>query len=49
MHGAGIVSLSYVMDSIVESSTHNDGEPDVEPFVRGLNSIKPVCRWSSGT
>ena len=49
MHGVGIASLSYAMDSIVESSTHNNGEPDVETFIRGLKSIKPVCRWSSGT
>lgn len=48
MHGAGIISLSYLMDAIADPIL-DDRPPTVEDFVRGLNVIKPVCRWTEGT
>ena len=48
MHGAGIISLSYLMDAIADPIL-DDRPPAVEDFVRGLKVIKPVCRWTEGT
>ena len=47
MHGAGIISLSFIMDAIAEpliDATH----PTVDDFCVGLKSIEPVCRWTAG-
>ncbi len=48
MHGAGIISLSFVMDAIAEPLLEQR-TPDVADFVRGLKVIEPICRWSEGT
>jgi DGQHR domain-containing protein len=47
MHGAGIISLSFVMDAIAEPLLEQ-GTPDVADFVRGLKIIEPVCHWTNG-
>ena len=47
MHGAGIVSLSYLMDRIAEPIllTRTVNQTD---FIQGLRLIEPVCHWTSG-
>jgi DGQHR domain-containing protein len=47
MHGAGVVSLSFVMDAIAEPLL-DDSVPTIETYVHGLKVIEPVCHWSSG-
>lgn len=48
MHGAGVISMSFVMDAIADPVL-DDRLPTVEDFVRGLKVIEPVCRWTEGT
>ena len=47
MHGAGIVSLSFLMDAIAEPLLDNRSVA-VKDFVHGLKTIEPLCRWTSG-
>ena len=47
MHGAGIVSLSYLMDAIAEPILL-DREVTTTDFVNGLRVIEPLCHWTSG-
>lgn len=53
VHGAGVVSLGYLMDSIVEKrkGDRRPGQPLVstEVFEKDLSLIEPICRWTSGT
>lgn len=47
MHGAGVVSLGFVMDAISEryrSETH----PSLKQFKQDLKPLKAVCRWTDG-
>jgi DGQHR domain-containing protein len=47
MHGAGIVSMGFVMDAIAER--HRDrGVPNVALFSRDLAPLKKVCKWTNG-
>src|SRR6266581_3179656 len=47
MHGAGIVSLGFVMDAIGERY-RPVGLPSREQFINDLTPLKEVCRWTAG-
>lgn len=47
MHGAGIVSLGFVMDAIAERHRAG-GLPGEEDFLRDLQPLKEICRWTDG-
>ena len=47
MHGAGIVSLSFLMDAIAESLLEQR-IPTVEDYLQGLRLIRPLCHWTAG-
>ena len=47
MHGAGIVSMGFLMDAIAER--HREvGVPDESHFREDLEPLKEVCRWTDG-
>ena len=47
MHGAGIMSLSFVMDAIADR--HRTQEPVTEEsFLAGLRPLSEACRWTDG-
>ena len=47
MHGAGIVSMGFLMDAIAER--HRDVRIPVEAqFREDLEPLKEVCRWTDG-
>jgi DGQHR domain-containing protein len=47
MHGAGIVSMGYLMETIGER--HRDtGLPTYDQFVSDLVPLRDVCRWTDG-
>ncbi|MEQ1886567.1 MAG: DGQHR domain-containing protein DpdB [Bryobacteraceae bacterium] len=47
MHGAGIVSMGFLMDAIAER--HRDlGMPAEAQFREDLEPLKDVCRWTDG-
>lgn len=45
-HGAGIVSMGFLMDTIAE--VHSDEIPTQEEFVSHLEPLIPVCQWTEG-
>jgi DGQHR domain-containing protein len=47
MHGAGIVSMGFVMDAIADHHRRTR-IPSVSQFAAGLNAIAPDCRWTDG-
>ena len=47
MHGAGIVSLGFVMDAITDAHRRTP-VPSVRQFTTGLDSIASECRWTDG-
>jgi DGQHR domain-containing protein len=47
MHGAGIVSLGFVMDAIAERH-RSMGAPSTNDFEDDLVPLKDVCRWTDG-
>jgi DGQHR domain-containing protein len=47
MHGAGVVSLGFVMDAISERY-RSDGFPSIKQFKQDLKPLKSVCRWTDG-
>lgn len=47
MHGAGIVSLGFVMDAIGERHRES-GILEAGHFVEDLKPLKGVCRWTDG-
>jgi DGQHR domain-containing protein len=47
MHGAGIVSLGFVMDAIVDRNREKTAIPD-DVFAEDLRAIAPACRWTDG-
>ena len=47
MHGAGIISLGFVMDAIAERYRAT-GLPSEEQFTDDLMPLKEVCRWNDG-
>src|SRR5208282_1921593 len=47
MHGAGIVSMGFVMDAIAERYRAK-GVPARSDFASDLEPLKDVCRWTDG-
>ncbi len=47
MHGAGIVSIGFVMDAIADRY-RQAGVPTVEQFRQDLEPLRDVCRWTDG-
>jgi DGQHR domain-containing protein len=47
MHGAGIISMGFVMDAIADR--HRESRvPTVKQFVAGVAPIASQCRWTDG-
>jgi DGQHR domain-containing protein len=47
MHGAGVVSLGFVMDAVADR--HRDRNPvDRDTFAQDLQGIREACRWTEG-
>jgi hypothetical protein len=47
MHGAGIVSLGFLMDAIADRY-RNEGLPSQEQFCQDLKPLQDICRWTDG-
>lgn len=47
LHGAGVVSLSFLMDAIADRY-RDEGWPDQQRFAAELEKVKTVCRWNEG-
>ena len=47
VHGAGIVSMGFVMDAISERY-RSKGFPDEKAYAKDLSPLKPFCRWTDG-
>jgi DGQHR domain-containing protein len=47
VHGAGIVSMGFLMDAIAERY-RSRGFPNDKAFARDLEPLKPCCRWTDG-
>lgn len=47
MHGAGVVSLGFVMDAIAERY-RSEQHPALKQFRQDLRPLKAVCRWTDG-
>lgn len=48
MHGAGIMSLGFVMDAITDRRSNGDEVPTRETYRLDLERLAPVCAWTSG-
>ena len=48
LHGAGIVSMGFVMDSIMDRRW-DTAIPEVDDFLADLKPIAASCRWTNGT
>lgn len=48
LHGAGVVSMGFVMDSIMDRRW-DTAIPRVDQFLEDLESLAEVCRWTNGT
>ena len=46
-HGAGVVSLGFIMDAISDRKRAN-GIPSTEDFAADLQGIADLCRWTDG-
>jgi DGQHR domain-containing protein len=47
MHGAGVVSLGFVMDAIADRHRHS-GVPTRAEYQADLEPLRKVCRWTDG-
>ena len=47
MHGAGIVSMGFLMDAIADRH-RNVSVPREEHFLADLSALQVVCRWTDG-
>lgn len=47
MHGAGVVSMGFIMDAIVDRYRRT-GAPSREQFVENLRPLRSICRWTEG-
>jgi hypothetical protein len=47
VHGAGIVSLGFLMDAIAERY-RKKGLPTEAMFTKDLKPLRPLCRWTDG-
>ncbi|GAA3283993.1 hypothetical protein GCM10020218_041450 [Dactylosporangium vinaceum] len=48
MHGAGIISLGYLMDEISHNRDRGDGIVEADDFAVHLKAIADDCHWTSG-
>ena len=48
-HGAGIVSMGYVMDAIADRHRHAAWQPTEEHFAGDLAQLAPACHWTKGS
>jgi DGQHR domain-containing protein len=48
MHGAGIVSMGYLMDAIAHARHDGDGIVGQEEFAADLKAIADDCHWTDG-
>lgn len=48
MHGAGIIGMGLLMDTIAENYQAGDG-PTSEVFRRELEPLRDVCHWTEGS
>lgn len=48
MHGAGIISMGYLMDAIAHQRATADEIVDVSEFAAGLKAIADDCHWTEG-
>jgi hypothetical protein len=47
MHGVGIVSLGFIMDTIYDRYSR-ERTPSENDFARDLAELRDVCNWTSG-
>lgn len=47
MHGAGVVSMGFIMDAIVDRYRRT-GPPTQSQFVENLRPLRSICRWTEG-
>ena len=47
MHGAGIVSMGFIMDAIADRK-RDVAIPSVDEFRADLEPLRDVCSWSAG-
>jgi len=47
MHGAGFVAMGFVMDTIADRHRRK-GDLSQRVFVKDLEQLKPICRWTNG-
>lgn len=47
LHGAGVVSLGFLMDAIADKH-RDEGWPSQALFAQELEKMKPHCRWTEG-
>jgi hypothetical protein len=47
MHGAGIVSMGFLMDAIADRYRRR-GMPSEDMFAKDLKPLRDVCRWTDG-
>jgi DGQHR domain-containing protein len=47
MHGAGIVSMGFIMDAISDR-LHDSRIPTEAQYVEDLSPLKDLCRWTAG-
>ncbi|WP_091286549.1 DGQHR domain-containing protein DpdB [Micromonospora haikouensis] len=48
MHGAGIISMGYLMDAIRHARDDSDGLIEVDEFAADLKLIADDCHWTEG-
>lgn len=48
MHGAGIISMGYVMDAIAHQRATDDQVVEVPEFAADLKAIADDCHWTDG-
>ncbi|MEH1017633.1 DGQHR domain-containing protein DpdB [Micromonospora sp. CPCC 206060] len=48
MHGAGIISMGYLMDAIRHARDDSDGLIEVDEFAADLKVIADDCHWTEG-
>ncbi|HZO68707.1 MAG TPA: DGQHR domain-containing protein DpdB [Kribbellaceae bacterium] len=48
MHGAGIISMGYLMDAIAHQHVTADEVVEVSEFAAGLKAIADDCHWTDG-
>ncbi|MFI7208086.1 DGQHR domain-containing protein DpdB [Micromonospora aurantiaca (nom. illeg.)] len=48
MHGAGIISMGYLMDAIAHARQDDEGMVDKDEFAADLKAIADDCCWTEG-